>query len=314
MKSSSIAGMSLGGGQKENFFFCLFEYFEKEKRWFLTSLKQVRDEEKLDRDEVITNWINNYSLKRLVVDFPLTKPLCETCSLDCPGVKHCHHPVINNINRILNDLLDIDTKMRDENPKRYEQEREVSNQVSKRAVITKGSCDHMLSKSFKRRIKKGFIPYWNRPVDLWVWQYYYDEILNYFNTSYDSFGNISLMLMNRFHYLLRHFPSDLNLYESNTYIILIELLKAKVIAKRDIDNLKDLETSAITRVKIAKAIEKKLDLFIYTKDLELIAKNIKAFESFLLAVSGYCLVLKQTRQVDKYGQKESANLIAPIFS
>ena len=37
------AGMSLGGGKRENFFFRLLEHFPKEDRWFLTSLKQVKD-------------------------------------------------------------------------------------------------------------------------------------------------------------------------------------------------------------------------------------------------------------------------------
>ena len=63
--------MSLGGGRKENFFFCLLEFYADKNRWFLTSLKQVKDEEKLNRDEVITHWVDNYQLKKLVVDLSL---------------------------------------------------------------------------------------------------------------------------------------------------------------------------------------------------------------------------------------------------
>ena len=70
----SIAGMSLGGGRKENFFFCLLEFFKEKDRWFLTTLKQVRDEDKLDSDAAITHWVDNYQLKQIIVDFPLTKP------------------------------------------------------------------------------------------------------------------------------------------------------------------------------------------------------------------------------------------------
>jgi len=313
-KTKSIAGMSLGGGKKENFFFCLFEYFEDEKRWFLTSLKQVKDEVDLDRDEVITSWIDDYSLKRLVVDFPLTKPMCETCSLECPGVNNCHHPVITKVRKEMLDMSQEDQELIEENPKRYEQQREEANRLSKKRVIKKETSKHLLSKSFKRKLKKGFLPYWNRPIDFWIWKNYYDEILNYFNISYDSFGNVSLMLMHRFKYLLRHFPKELSLYESNTYMILIELLKADVILKKDIDDLGDIDEAALSRVRITKAIEKKLGIFIYMKDLELIAQNIKAFDSFLLAVSGHNLLLDKNRSIEAFGEQDKVNLIAPNFS
>lgn len=313
-KTQSIAGMSLGGGKKENFFFCLFEFFEDQDRWFLTSLKQVKDEVDLDRDEVITSWINDYSLKRLVVDFPLTKPICESCSLECPGVLVCHHPVVKTVRSHMDTLLVEDLDLKDENPKKYEQSREKSNQLSKKRVIKTEEGDELLSKSFKRKLKKGFLPYWNRPVDFWIWKNYYDEILNYFSISYDSFGNVSLMLMNRFKYLLKHFPSELALYESNTYMILIELLKANIVLKKDIDNLSDMEEAPLARVKITKCIEKKLGIFIYSKDLEYIAQNTKAFDSFLLAVSGHNLVLKKNKAVDSFGEQSKVNLIAPDFS
>ena len=80
-KTNSIAGMSLGGGKKENFFFCLLEFFKKDNRWFLTSLNQVKEESHLTQDEAITNWVESSSLKQLIVDFPLSKPPCETCDL-----------------------------------------------------------------------------------------------------------------------------------------------------------------------------------------------------------------------------------------
>lgn len=313
-KTKSIAGMSLGGGQKENFFFCLLEFFEDDNRWFLTSLKQVKDEVDLDRDEAITSWINDYSLKRFVVDFPLTKPTCETCSLECPGVHSCHHPVIKNVCSEMNELLQEDKVLLKENPKKYEQDREKSNLISKRKVIDKKTTKHLLTKSFKRKLKKGFLPYWNRPVDFWIWKNYYDEILNYFNISYDSFGNVSLMLMHRFKYLLRHFPNNLNLYESNTHIILIELLKAKIILKKDLEALKDIEEAPLTRIKITKSIEKKLGIFIYMKDLELIAQNSKAFDSFLLALSGHNLISKKNKTISSYGEQDKVALIAPNFS
>lgn len=122
-RSNSIAGMSLGGGRRENFFFCLFEYFPEEKRWFLTSLKQVKDEVEMDRDEAITSWVENYQVHRLVVDFPLTRPTCESCQLECPGANLCSHPVVMNVRQKIDSLLALDQEENQKNPKRYEQTR-----------------------------------------------------------------------------------------------------------------------------------------------------------------------------------------------
>jgi hypothetical protein len=311
----SIAGMSLGGGKKENFFFCLIEFFEKENRWFLTSLNQVKEEVNLTKDEAITSWVEGSSTKKLIVDFPLTKPPCETCDLVCPGTELCHHPVVNNINNTINSILNEDIKRIKENPKRYEQERNEDDLTGmNRSISDKETLHHILSKSFKRKLKKGFIPYWNRPVDFWIWLNYYDQMLERFKVTYDSFGNVSIMLLHKFHYLLRHLPRDLQIYESNTYIALIELYRSKILTKKQIDELFDMNVSTLGRVRVAKAIEKKLNVFIYSKDLELISKHPKAFDSFILAVTGQSLILNKTKKLPDFGVKDDSRFVIPEFS
>lgn len=306
--------MSLGGGRKENFFFSLLEYYPEEDRWFLTSLKQVKDEDTLDRDEVITNWVNDDQLHQLVVDFPLTKPVCATCSLDCPGIQKCYHPVMIKVQDEIEELIEVDKRLEKENPKRYEQERVDDNMVHyNRSVLHKKTTDHILSKSFKRKLKKGFVPYWNRPLDFWIWKNYYDQILKTFNVSFDSYGNVSLMLMNRFHYLLRHLPKELSLFESDIRITLLELYRSKIISKKHLLELNDINVATLTRVQIARQIEKKCKIFLYEKDLELISKNPKAFDSFILSVAGMQHVKNQTRKVDDYGEKDPAKFIVPDF-
>ena len=312
---SSIAGMSLGGGKKENFFLCLLEFFEDENRWFLTSMNQVKEEGHLTQDEAITTWVDDSSLKRLIVDFPQTKPTCETCNLVCPGVENCHHPVVNNIDKMIKYLLNEDLKRINENPKKYEQEREEDNKYDyHRNVLDEETSHHILSKSFKRKLKKGFIPYWNRPIDFWIWLNYYDQMLKTYGVTYDSFGTVSVMLLYKFHYLLRHLPPDLQIFESNIHIILLELCRSGIIRKKDLVELQDLNVSTLARVNVARAIEKKLDIFIYNKDLELISKNKKAFESFLLAVAGQALVKKSITKIPELGVQEKSNFIAPQFS
>jgi len=311
----SIAGMSLGGGRKENFFFCLLEFFEEKDRWFLTTLKQVRDEDKLDSDAAITHWVDNYQLKQIIVDFPLTKPTCESCDLNCPGTESCHHPVVRGVRSEIDELMAEDRRLQLENPKRYEQQRNYDDEVHfSKNILDKETTEHILSKSFKRRLKKGFIPYWNRPVDFWIWKKYYDQILGTFNLSYDSYGNVSIMLMNRFHYLLRHFPADLSLYESNTYVTLLELFRSKVISKKHLIELDDLNIAPLARIQVAKEIEKKLNLFIYEKDLELIAKNPKAFDSFLLAIAGKQLIQNKVEKISDFGEKNPPKFVVPLFS
>lgn len=310
----SIAGMSLGGGRKENFFFSLLEYFPEEDRWFLTSLKQVKDEDTIDRDEVITSWVNEDQLHQLVVDFPLTKPVCATCSLDCPGTQKCYHPVVIKVQDEIEDLVTVDKKLEKENPKRYEQERVEDNMVHfNKSVLDKETTHHILSKSFKRKLKKGFVPYWNRPLDFWIWKNYYDQILKMFNVSYDSYGNVSLMLMNRFHYLLRHLPKGLNLFESDINITLLELYRANILSKKHIIELNDINLATLARVRVAREIEKKCKIFLYDKDLELISKNPKAFDSFILSVAGMQHVKESTKKIDDFGEKDPAKFIVPVF-
>ncbi len=313
-QKTNIAGMSIGGGKKENFFFCLLEYFENSERWFLTSVHQVKDEDDLDGDEAITAWVDKYGLNQLVVDFPLSRPPCDTCELKCPGTKKCHHPTVVQIRQMMDELLVEDHARMLKNPKKYEEERVEDNMVHySRDVHSKKPVDHLLSRAFKRKLKKGFIPYWNRAVDFFIWKNYYDQLLTLFKISYDSFNNVSMMLISKFKYLLRHLPDDLEIFESQANLTLLELHRSGIISKNQILMLSDIEQSVIARLEIIRCIEKKLNVFIYENDLELIVKRPKAFESFILAVSGKQFLDKKMREIpDWTGQKE-VRFILPIF-
>lgn len=281
----TISGMSIGGGSKEDFFLCLFEYYPAEDRFFLTNLRQVGDDEKLDRDETIMSWVEEHGLLNLIVDFPLTKPTCDTCSLKCPGTSLCPHPVVKKVRSEMEELL------------------------SKDAPMTKS----IYTKSFKRKLKKGFLPYWNRPLDFFIWKNYHDSLLEYFKISFDSFGSVSLILLNRFRYLLRHFPKELKLYESNVNLVLLELFKAKIITKKHLQDLQDMTMAPIARVEIVKEIEKKCKIFIYANDLEILAKKSRAFDSFLLALAGKNMLQNKIITVPDFGEDEKPHFVIPIF-
>lgn len=311
----NVAGMSLGGGRKENFFFSLLEYYPEKKRWFLKSLHQVKDEEIRDRDEIITSWVETYGLKKLVVDFPLSKPPCEeSCLPNCPGAKECPRHSVAAVRDEMKELLEEDAQFHSSNPKKYEQERNTANEVDySKNLLNKNTDEHMLSKSFKRKLRKGFTPYWHRPIDFWVWKNYYDQLLEVFKISYESFGNVSVMLLSRLNYLLRHLPVDLVMYESNIHICLLELYRAKVVSKSLLLQLFDLDLASSAREQIVLNIEKHMDIFIYGPDLETIIKNSQAFESFLLSVIGQRMLMNGLREIPVWGNSDGGNFIVPSF-
>lgn len=311
----NVAGMSLGGGRRENFFFSLLEYFPDKKRWFLTSLHQVKDEEIRDRDEIIAGWINQYGLTQLVVDFPLSKPPCEaSCLPGCQGSHSCPRESVVAVRTEMEKLLEEDARLHRENPKRYEQERIASGEVDySKNLMKKNTDEHLLSRSFKRKLRKGFTPYWHRPVDFWVWKNYYDQLLEVFKISYESFGNVSVMLLAKLNYLVRHLPKDLTMYESNVQICLIELYRAKVVSKSLLFQLFDLDLASAAREQIVHNIERHVGIFIYENDLETIMKNPHAFDSFILSVVGQRMLMNELRKIPSWGNDDGGNFVVPIF-
>lgn len=305
MDIKNIGSLSMKGGRNDNFYFCLIEFYPDNGRWFLKSLLPVKDEEVSSNDDAIHTWINNFDVKQLVVDFPLSKPASDSVDADTN---------ISLVQNKIKTLLDEDQKLINQNPKKYEQERNKSDEiVYNRDIFSKETAHHLLSRSFKRRLKKGFLPYWNRTLDFWVWKYYYDQILEMFNTSFDSFGNVSLMVLFRFNYIKKNFPKIVELYEANEQIILIELLRSKIILKKDVTLLSDIDLGLEARLDTIKKIEAKLDIFIYNHDLEILVKNPRAFDSFILALAGQNVLKKMNRILPDWTLPEETKFIIPDF-
>ena len=66
------------GGNRDQFFLSLLEYYPDEKRWFLNSLLQVKDEGGISGDEAIRSWINRYENKANGFRFsPDSSSLCH---------------------------------------------------------------------------------------------------------------------------------------------------------------------------------------------------------------------------------------------
>lgn len=314
-KKRKIAGLSLNGGRRENFFFCLLEYFEKEDRWFLSSLHQVKDESEFDQNKIIQKWVEDFDLEELVVDFPMTSPPCFECPLDCPGENRCPRPEVVALRKEIDELMKKDQAYYDKNPKAYERARIESGKIDyPKNVLKKETTDHLLSKSFKRKLKKGFTPYWNRPIDFYIWKNYYDQLLDLFNVSFDSYGSVSTILQFKLKYLSRHLPNSLKIYEGNTLICLLELLKAKIISHKMLIDLGDMELVAHTKFNIIKKIEEKCKIFLYQNDIEKIVSNPRGFESFLLAIIGKQFVQNRVDKIPSLYLSDNANFLIPTFS
>ncbi|MBL6991326.1 MAG: hypothetical protein ISR65_16195 [Bacteriovoracaceae bacterium] len=285
MLSKKVGGIGLKGGRRDQFYFCLLEYFPKDHRLFLRAVLNMPDETAADGNEAIKNWIEQFQLKKLVVDFPLTMPECFGCTLDCPGSTLCPKPSIKQVGKKIDALL---------------QEH-------------KNSSSKLLSRSLTRRLKKGLLPYWNRPLDFWIWSKYYDQLMELFSISYDSFGTTSLMLLSRYTYLKKHFPSTLSIYEGNIYLCMMQLLEAKIITKQNLQDFNHYIKGVESRLDIVMKLEKHLNLFIYKHDLEIIVKNRVAFDAFLMATIGFHQVVKKVKPIPKWASSKDLKFLIPDF-
>ena len=298
-----IVGLSVKGG-KGSLFCCLLEFFPNEKRWFLHSLVNMNDRD----GETMSDWIKDHNPHKIVVDFPLSVPACQRCELVCPGVDRCPQEEIKEVRLRIEQLLGEDEKMAKEHPGEYERCRKQESE------FFKNPCEFQLSRSFKRRLHKGVVPYLNRAVDFWIWSYYYDQLLKLFNISYDSFGGASVSAYFRFSYLRRHLSSCLELFEGSVALYLIEFFRAGIIAKEEIKELLDLEGAILARLHIIEGVERELGVFIYQKDLDVLLKNSRAFDSFVLALGGLCIHEKNVRKLPAWTRPAETKMAIPFFN
>lgn len=316
MKKLTAAGLSLRGGRRDNFFFCLLESFENSDKIFLKSLLKVEDaDDSADGDYAIKKWVDDFNLKDLALDFPISEPPCIKCTLDCPGKLKCVHHDVVEVRSQIDKILSDDEKLQTENPKEYERERNRDDEFDySKNILAKENTEYIISRAFKRRLKKGFLPYWNRPVDLFVWKNYYDQMLSIFGQSYDSFGNTSLMLSYRAKYIKKHFTQSFDIYEANIYLVMIEFLKAKKILKRDLLDFLDIEKGVDTRFKIISMMEQEFKVFVYDEDLETLIKNPRAFQSYILAFVAQMKKDGKCFSLPSWTKPDEAHLLIPDFS
>lgn len=312
---SNIAGLCVKGGRKDNFFLCLLEYFEDSNRWFLSSTLHFKNEMGTGRDDAIKNWLEKYNIDKLIVNFPLSNTACEDCQLECPGINLCPDLNVKEVQFKMNASLETDSNLHKKHPKTYEEMRVLNDQEEIGKALIKKNFDTtgMISRAYRRRLKKGFLPYWNRTLDYFIWNKYFDLMLDFFKTSFDSFGTTSLMVMSRFTYMKKHFSKDMKIYESNANLNLLELYKAGIISNHDLEDLDNAHTAYEARVSILKKIEQNLGIFIYEHDVDLIADHPLAFESFLLGAVGVNIINGKYSKLPNWTSPDKTRFIIPNF-
>ena len=311
--SQKTAGVHFKAGKSGQFIGCTLNHFEESNRWFLGSLIISNKIEKVDKDEAFIKWIHDNSINNLVLDIPLSMPICSSCTIECPGERNCQVEEVVNVRNELDFLLKNDFNESSNHPKEYERKREEQKYYDHHSSVLGDKNDGTpLSKSLKRRLKRGYRPYWNRPIDFFIWKKYYDYLLKLFNYSYDSFGQISLMINEKFSYIRRHFPSDLSLYESNVQVCLVELLRAKIISEKNVIGFRFVDDQSIDlRRNIVQEIEKNLNIFVYQNDSELLINEPKALNAFILAIAGQSKLLNRNLHIPKWCLRESESFIVP---
>lgn len=310
-----VAGMSVKSGRSDDVAFSLLENLG-DNRWFLTNLIKLSQDGDNPENiiQAFIDWPIKMNVDHLILDLPLSLPPCHTCKLTCPGIALCPVVEVKNIKKESLRILQSDQDLLLQGRKIYEEKRVIDNQLpSLKDPLLKQTNEALLSKSYKRRLKKEFLPYWNRPLDFWVWQNYYDPLLNIFKFSYDSFGQTSFMSYSRLQFLMRHVGANISLYESNIYIIFLEMLRSNVVNLSDLETITDYIIGPEAKLNLIKKIESGIGIFVYDQDLDLIIKDTKSFQSFILSCAGVAMAKGQFRTLPEWSKPLDSKFIVPLY-
>ena len=288
MNSKKVRAIHFSGGKSGQYTGVQLEFFEKNNRWALTSLFSTDDIGARHREDSLIDWMKENPADFTVVNVNDSHPICETCTLSCPGEKSCPQEEVVDVRRKISEILQSDLEHEKKSPKEYERKREGQDSFpNNREIFFKDQLSIPLDKPFKRKLKNGYAPYWNRPIDFFVWSHFYTPLMKLFNYSFDSYGRSSLMLNYKFTYLKKRLGPSEQFLESNIYVVLLQLLKSKKISKKTLDGLRfDDEEFIDNKMKLIQELEKNLGIFIYEIDEDLLLTVPRAIMALLLGISG----------------------------
>ena len=259
-ENTQVLGLSIGLGKKDEYWVCLLENYPNQDRWFVSSLKKFSSD--FGEDGLI-DWIRKNKIKKCYLDIPFTIPTCEICDLKCPGQLACEHP---------------ETKKMRESIRINQKEK--------------------MPKAMKKRSKIGYNPIYHRPFDFWVWQNKTDPMQEQMAYNYEGFFSLSYKQVKKVKYLRTLLESDTIFFESNKYLLFLELSNHKIISKKLFNQLKEFDTIVRAKEDLILGIEEDFILFLSDADFEIIRKQPKALACFLSALSGLCHHQGKNRVLD----------------
>lgn len=312
--SNSItpAGVTFSAGKPEE---CLVIYFEiQDNNRYKLALKDGSDEKITSHDLLHIKFLKDCKITQSIVDFPLSTFACHSCELKCPGSDLCPVSNIKYVRQEMNRLLEEDNIRYKENPKKYEEERKSDDLFEwETDLLAKRTDEHLLSKAFKRRLKKGISPFSNRPLDFWVWQHYYDAHLSVFQSSFDSFGDYSFSQYSFFKYWKRHLPQNFELFETSPQLVLLELHRAEILEKKQLFALMDINQAPLARLEIVRTITHQFQLIITESQYDKLVRHPRAFMTFLLAIAGIKKMQNCTYNLPHFAEFEHTHFFVPYF-
>lgn len=305
------AGLTFQSGKDDDFYLCYIVIDSDQHQLRFFNKESIKGPL---HDLAMVEICRKHKVNHLIVDFPLSHTLCHTCTLVCPGSDHCPKKEVVYIRREIEKLILHDAEEYQANPKKYEQQRNKDDLVTYAiSPLEKRHQSPLLSKAFKRRLKKGFLPYWNRPLDFWLWVHYYDAWLKVFKTTFDSFGHVSFMHQHQLFYWKKHLNAATVLWESSPSLLLLELHRAEIISKRSLLSLSDLNQAPLARLEIIRDIKRKFFISIQERDEDDLVRIPRAFQSFLLALAGQRLKDGLVFQLPQYTLPEETHFVVPHF-
>ncbi len=224
---------------------------KSDERWYVKNIVNFSYLSLKDRPFLFKEVLVKNKCSTLIVDIPLSGPTCHSCTLNCPGVLECLDPSVGEAKREIEDYLNKN-----------------------------------ISKSLKKKLKRGVNPFWNRNIDVLVWTLFYDIEKELFNSCFDSFSSNTIHSFFFFNSYLKRFLSDIEIYESTNKFLLGTLYYRDVLNKKDIRNLSSFEEHLVSKKKILQKIEEHFEIFIYENDFDYIVEEGMAFNSFSLALMG----------------------------
>ena len=248
-ESRRYLGLELAGAKNLKTAVAVLEHYPREGKTFLLDVhEKIMVRPGQSGDEALLELITEIGpdAHAIGVNVPLTLPPCIECTRkSCPLPAHCTVPSVRWMRK--------------------------ATQKAQRGGAGRGT----------RAIE--FTPYTQRPVELWMRYEVFPDIPEPMRFEIDeTLGGNRAPLTARMHFLRRHLATQ-QIHEVSPKLTIATLAEDLGLAKRTVTSYRHLEQGAHAREEILEAFIKRHGVFIYQRDVQKLAVQLSAFDSFLCA-------------------------------